>query len=469
MLQSEIANEKVEPNAAVQDNDVTHEPVTSGQPDGREMARTLADLPSEEIKRIGLAIMRDSRIWWRILILVPGAVLSLLFSRDQATGIALRLTSRHAVLNNRRTFIALQALDEQSKGRIRHMALRALNRTSAIEIRQARQGIAAVVGAIALSVAATPALIHFSFNFHGHSPGLIILIGMVPVTALISCAAILLITRGASLPASRSRFVAYLCTILLIGSAVRMEVLVWHPSLAFSLADWYVEVSVYCSLLLSLMGLILFAVAIILNGEAYRRRAPDAALISLFISLIRKVEKAPNQWLLLGFRKDCIRMLESAAAYMERDVRRSLQPRDALRDGWARGQYAEIAEAIRDLKTWLLLPKAETKDAFLCRIAATLTHIADGDWDALDRKKPDPEAVGKLWHIRLLSFVSPVAVTILIELIAFSLKHIGISVPEGWHAVGPILLAATFVLQFQPSIIANMDLLKGIREILNNK
>jgi hypothetical protein len=162
-------------------------------------------------------------------------------------------------------------------------------------------------------------------------------------------------------------------------------------------------------------------------------------------------------------------MIEDAARCIERDFPKSLLSRDPLRDRWTKQQCMEIAEAIRDLKTWLILPKSDTHEVFQAQLATMLTRVATGEWDALDRKTPDPQARAQLLHVKIQTVAASAGVWIILECLAASLRHFHIAPWPAVHWIGPLWLIVTYIQQFQPSILTSIELLKNVKGLLSEK
>jgi hypothetical protein len=129
-----------------------------------------------------------------------------------------------------------------------------------------------------------------------------------------------------------------------------------------------------------------------------------------------------------------------------------------------------MAAAPRALKKWILIPKSDTRDQFIERIAYSLVHTAAGDWDALGRT--EPEAIGRRqqWRVRaslLLSALLTAALPMFawwgVQLTPLALQ----GAVATYMTIGTFIWAVlTLVVTLNASVQAKITLLKDVMESL---
>jgi hypothetical protein len=120
-------------------------------------------------------------------------------------------------------------------------------------------------------------------------------------------------------------------------------------------------------------------------------RHPDAVVVDELARMVEMLGRHPGEWLNLHVRAKLLRSLERVAQCLEYSLPLHLNGRDALTDRWLREQTAGRAAAVRDLKRWVCLPRADTRQRFIDRISADLTRAVRGDWDGLEWMEPPPQ------------------------------------------------------------------------------
>lgn len=117
-------------------------------------------------------------------------------------------------------------------------------------------------------------------------------------------------------------------------------------------------------------------------------RHPDAVMADEFLRILETVENSPAEWGHLRGRNRVVRSLERAARCLESNLPSRLQGQDAETDRWLREKAAAQAAALRGLKRWVLVPKPDTREHFIQRVAQDLVRTAVGDWDGLECGQP---------------------------------------------------------------------------------
>jgi hypothetical protein len=91
-------------------------------------------------------------------------------------------------------------------------------------------------------------------------------------------------------------------------------------------------------------------------------------------------------------------MLEKVAVCLQHNLCRQCQSGDAVIDMWVQNATARKAAALRELKKWVLTPKSDTRNQFIARIAANLSQVTSGNWDALELMEPGKISRLQLWR-----------------------------------------------------------------------
>jgi hypothetical protein len=112
-------------------------------------------------------------------------------------------------------------------------------------------------------------------------------------------------------------------------------------------------------------------------------RHPDAVVMDEMARIVDSVERQPADWLNLASRDRVLQSLERIAQCLERSMPLNLRARDEATRQWLREQTAGRATAVRELKKWVCLPRADTRAQFTRRVSRELVLAASGDWDSL--------------------------------------------------------------------------------------
>jgi hypothetical protein len=119
------------------------------------------------------------------------------------------------------------------------------------------------------------------------------------------------------------------------------------------------------------------------DHRAYARH-PDAVVADELLRILETVEKSPAEWVHMRGRRKVVRSLEVAARCLEHNLPSRLNGEDAATDHWLRKRAAGQAAALRGLKRWVLVPRPDTREHFVGRVAQDLVRTTVGDWDGLE-------------------------------------------------------------------------------------
>jgi hypothetical protein len=151
-----------------------------------------------------------------------------------------------------------------------------------------------------------------------------------------------------------------------------------------------------------------------------RWRDPRAHLMKALLHALREVValKEDPRWANPEARKSLVPDLEDAATCLE-VIPKRFPDRDRFSSTWNQQAYLRRASGIRDLKKWVLLPKAETRDHLERTLRDVLERASVGDWDGLPQAGLPEDPPVSLWRravmiIRsiVIAAIPPVAVIV---------------------------------------------------------
>jgi hypothetical protein len=207
-------------------------------------------------------------------------------------------------------------------------------------------------------------------------------------------------------------------------------------------------------------------------------RHPDAVVVDELARMVETLGRHPGEWLNLHVRARLLRSLERVAQCLEYSLPLHLNGRDALTDRWLREQTAGRAAAVRELKRWVCLPRADTRQRFIDRISADLTRAVRGDWDGLEWISPPPQpprgvraAVKTM--IVLGVTAGGAAVAAVLE------AQVGRAIAGTWDVLrplapvlGPVLAPMIIYVVMRilrPALFSDLPVLRRLREVLPEK
>lgn len=201
----------------------------------------------------------------------------------------------------------------------------------------------------------------------------------------------------------------------------------------------------------------------VLIGLYRRRRYPVADFVDHLMLLLYELEQPKNRDLTqFPIKLRLLANLERAAASVER-FRFPLPTGDTVTDAWFNEKTAQIAEAVRSLKRWVLTPKPDTHTHLKTRVALFLELAISGSWDAMPCVAPEGRTYRVHWLVRageILQMSSviliPLALVVLIRPSLVTLTGIPGSAVVGF-ALWIIALA---------SIAVNPEKLRALRELV---
>jgi hypothetical protein len=207
-------------------------------------------------------------------------------------------------------------------------------------------------------------------------------------------------------------------------------------------------------------------------------RHPDAVVVDELARMVETLGRHPAEWLNLHVRARLLRSLERVAQCLEHSLPLHLSGRDELTDQWLREQTAGRAAAMRELKRWVCLPKADTRRQFVDRISGDLTRAVRGDWDGLEWMPPPPQ--GPRGVRAAVKTIIVLAVTAGGAATAAMLEaQVGRAIANTWDVLrpfapvlGPVLAPVIIYIVMRivrPALFSDLPALRRLREILPEK
>lgn len=197
--------------------------------------------------------------------------------------------------------------------------------------------------------------------------------------------------------------------ILLLIYWIALKLIVSKPSIF--LDDIYIfllgsvlAAIVFTGLILAILLLFMIIVIAWINYVFYRY--PDYVITDRLIRILSLIERNPQRWGELQFKKELVLRLERIASHIAHDLPRQLRNEDAITDIWFADLAIKSAAAMRSLKKWVITPKPDTRDQLIARLARSLTLAATGNWDGLEQAQPEiPPGARRPWFHRLASLL----------------------------------------------------------------
>jgi hypothetical protein len=111
----------------------------------------------------------------------------------------------------------------------------------------------------------------------------------------------------------------------------------------------------------------------------------DAKTFDGFLDLLFTLEEKEGSWGTVDLKNDLVLKLETIATSIQQHLGRQIQPGDQRTRFVIRDQGTQIANGVRGLKAWVLVPRPDTRYHLLQRVKDDLTRTAYGHWDLMER------------------------------------------------------------------------------------
>lgn len=173
-----------------------------------------------------------------------------------------------------------------------------------------------------------------------------------------------------------------------------------------------------------------------LNQRKHFKYYPISLIFNYLLSMLLLAKKNQENWMTFEYKREQLKLLEETAYCVENCLPLLFRTGDITTDIWLKDRSKRIAAALRDKKKWILMPTMLTYNDFIDSITKTITHIADGNWDALERK----EDLEKLPQSQIWRSIATVSVKVMKVIIAAALP------------IGGLLLLQSILSQFKAPI-----------------
>jgi hypothetical protein len=169
---------------------------------------------------------------------------------------------------------------------------------------------------------------------------------------------------------------------------------------------------------------------------------PEFVVSDTLVTMLHRLEHERSGWNELEYKNWLPLALEDVAVCLERYLPRQLRSGDQSSDLWIRAAFQSRAWAFRALKKWIVVPKPDTRDHLLRRIAAGVVQSISGNWDNLESAEPETAARAEPWHSRLVQALRVALSAALPSLLFWALQRTPIAVHP---PVSDYVAVATFV------------------------
>ena len=131
-----------------------------------------------------------------------------------------------------------------------------------------------------------------------------------------------------------------------------------------------------------------------------------------------------------------------------------------------------IAEYFRDLKKWVTMPRHDTREQFIGRLAHATVSLADGAWDAIPTAET-PASTPRRRLQQAAQILRGIVVSALPLAALFGLNTLGVTIPVAFAQyvyLGAFLWAAIgLIALLDPLYSAKLEALKNVVQLVSGK
>lgn len=150
---------------------------------------------------------------------------------------------------------------------------------------------------------------------------------------------------------------------------------------------------------------VVWAVIFALVRIRYERRVfywmPDSLVVTRLLRVLVRIERQPNRWADLAFRRNMISDLEDVALCIEVYIPRRVESGNRVLNVAFRQEAEQMAAAVRNLAKWIVAPKPDTQRQFIERVSSNLVSAIRGNWGDFERVEPERIPSVQAWRSRL--------------------------------------------------------------------
>jgi hypothetical protein len=209
--------------------------------------------------------------------------------------------------------------------------------------------------------------------------------------------------------------------------------------------------------------------------EAYKSRRQrenaNATFVHLLLDLLRLLEGVPMTWQEPDTKMLIVRRLEGVASCVEIDLPWSIALVDPSAYSWFQETSRRKATAIRELKKWVLNPKADTYEHLVRKIADLFVTASRGDLDSLEMAPEEPVFTKAGIVKRLWSFIRALPTAGLPALLVWAFRKANLlSEPMLTYAiVGSFAwVCLTLASEFDPRFGDRLELFRKVTGLLRS-
>jgi hypothetical protein len=374
-----------------------------------------------------------------------------------------------AVHDDRERFLALTAIDADVRRRVYPKVRRSLNRFHLVTNR--RPGIvetgAILVGGLVMAFAIFIPLMDWILSRPGAESW------MTAMGAALYYVIVFLLPRAADGETDRrkealSYLSIYPLTIVVfaVGQSTWMQARAPMPPLLLSFLAGG-----------SLIGAFMIALGIIVTPVVYLqyralRRHMDAVLLRRLLRMLDSVDHRRVDWDDLPFKAHLIRELDVIATVILRDLPNQYRMSDDGFNQWISARARGIAAYFRDLKKWVTMPRHDTREQFIGRLADATMSLADGAWDAIPTAET-PVPTPRHCLQQAAQILRGIVVSALPPAALLALNAFGVTIPAAFAQylyLGAFLWAAIGLVSLLDSLYgAKFEALKNVVQLVPGK
>jgi hypothetical protein len=202
-----------------------------------------------------------------------------------------------------------------------------------------------------------------------------------------------------------------------------------------------------------------------------RGKYPNSIIVDEMLLILCRVDNKYAQWDEPWFKKEIVARLERLATYIEEYFPLQMKCKDPFTDFWLKTQTHQMAAFFRALKTWILVPKSDTRLQFKAQIQHSLVCALNGEWDGLQRIEPEKISPFKAWKAKLNIIFRALIAGVIPPLVLLVIQRTPLAVKgmlADYLAFGVIIwMVLTLISVLDPSYSEKVSTLKNIASVLS--
>lgn len=199
-----------------------------------------------------------------------------------------------------------------------------------------------------------------------------------------------------------------------------------------------------------------------------RHKYPVVGLTAFFLlTMLENIKKGERSWGKPAFSADLMQNLEFVAHDIENRLPLQLKSRDEQTDTWFQVKCGRVANYIRSLKRWVLVPKPDTRAHFEKAVQSLFVNIVSMNWDGLVEVEETNAAAIKRWYHKVFSALSQIGVALLLplSLYIFHRMYPTVAIPPTITALVLGFPVVQLLTLLDPNLNAKITALKDITQV----